>query len=60
MLTYLQRVKVPRPWTMRTPPSYKKKMANPHVKKVKIVDLDDVDVCWNNTLYDFEVDHVDV
>ncbi len=35
-------------------------MANPHVKKVKIVDLDDVDVCWNNTLYDFEVDHVDV
>jgi hypothetical protein len=44
MLTYLQRVKVPSPWILRTPPSYKK-MAKPLAKKVKIINLDDVDVC---------------
>jgi hypothetical protein len=35
MLTYLQRAKVPRPWTVKAPPSYKKEMAKPPTKKVE-------------------------
>jgi len=44
---------------MKTPPSYKKKMAKPPTKKIKTLDLDDVDVHWNNGLCDFEANHVD-
>ncbi len=59
MLTYLQRAQVPRSWTMKAPLSYKKKMAKPLTKKVKTLNLDDVDVHWNNGLCDFEANHVD-